>query len=126
MNTFQLLAASKYIQPTVHFAGFVYLFEISGKDVEHKCNSSSPIKFWLSLKERTECDDNDALDNIKTQHAGKTIQAIVHYVGFVSIFEFSGHHVEYTHKSITSSPVNFWLGETNYIYHMKITFVTYY
>ena len=47
------------------------------------------------------------------QAASKTIQLIVHYVGFVCIFEFPGKHVEYTHKSITSSPINFWLREKN-------------
>ena len=34
-------------------------------------------------------------------------------MGFVYIFELSGTHVEYTHKSITSSPINFWLHEKN-------------
>ena len=37
------------------------------------------------------------------QAACKTIQPIVHSAGFVYISEFSGKHVDYTHKSITSA-----------------------
>ena len=86
-----------------------------------------------SLEERTECVDDKDLDNIKTivnnivvqceyknkvavfqlQAAGKIIQPIVQYVGFDHIFELSCKHVEYIHKSITSSPINFWLHEKN-------------
>ena len=47
------------------------------------------------------------------QAASKIIQAIVNYVGFISISEFLGLHVEYTHNSVTSSPINFWLHEKN-------------
>ena len=49
LTAFQLQTASKNIQWKVPYAGFAYLFKISGKHVEHKCRSisSSPIKFWL-------------------------------------------------------------------------------
>ena len=47
VTAFQLQTVSETIQWIVHYAGFVYIFEISGKHVEHKHNSSSPINFWL-------------------------------------------------------------------------------
>ena len=45
------------MQRIVHYAGFVYILGISSKHVEH---------IHRFLKERTECDDDKDLDNIKT------------------------------------------------------------